>query len=138
VSEIVCIDMTSGTNFVLVDFIPGTPGPTIPNTLVNISTSGTTTVTAGSSVFVDLTGANVVVVLNPSGIGTGPNSLFVKLVGATIGAGSSCTINPMVAGNHIENRSSPGALTSSMALGLGPSPGDEITLVSRNAIDLNY
>lgn len=118
---------------------PGIPGPagSLAGPLIVIVNAGgaqAVTVRAGYYVYVDLlaTGGNVT--LNPTGIGAAFLGFTVKLIGASIGA-YTCTINPMVAGSHIESRVAPGSLTTSLVLG---APGDGVTLGSPDGINLYY
>lgn len=134
-SDIILCDLSTGNSTVLVDTLQGAAGSSPPNIITNISTTTTATVLAGSVTYVNLSSAGVTVVLNPSGIMAGVYGFAVKLIGSSIGAGSTCTINPMVAGSHIESRVTPGSLTTSLVLG---APGDGVTLGSPDGINLYY
>jgi hypothetical protein len=127
--------VTNGQSVVVVQAAQGAAGNQIPLVSHTINSGGAQayTAAAGTYLYIDLgaTGGNVTV--NPVGIGVGPLGLSVKLINTT--GGFVCFINPMVAGNHIENRSAPGSLNAQMTL---LAPGDEVTLGSNDGTNLWY
>jgi hypothetical protein len=111
---------------------------TTPANVILVSTSGTVTVASGARYYVNLGAAGGNVTFNTTTLLAG-QGFYVKLIGST--GGFSATVNPITAGNHIENRASPGSLTTSLVLGLSGStqmPGDEINLETPDGTNLYY
>ena len=102
---------------------PGAPGPqgpagaTAPTNIITITTPGTYAAVPGGEYYLDLFTIGGNVIFTTAGIGEG-QGFFVKLIDPTSSGtgGHTCTIQPIVAGNHIEDQNNPGELTSSYVL----------------------
>ncbi len=106
--------------------------PIPPPSIVSVVTSGTRAVANQTHYYVNLGAAGGNVVLTTGAL-VAANGFKVKLIGST--GGFSCTINPIVAGSHIESRTSPGTLTTGFVMN---ALGDEVTLESPDGTNLYY
>ena len=93
------------------------PQGSAPTNIITITTPGTYAAVPGGEYYLDLFTIGGNVIFTTAGIGEG-QGFFVKLIDPTSSGtgGHTCTIQPIVAGNHIEDQNNPGELTSSYVL----------------------
>jgi hypothetical protein len=127
------VHMEAWLNLLLAIATGTTPIPIPAPTIVSVVTSGARSVATSTHYYVNLGTAGGNVTINTSSLVAG-NSFKVKIIGTTTG-GFSVTINPITAGSHIESRTSPGTLTTTLVMN---TLGDEVTLESPDGANLYF